>query len=121
MPAPSAQPTFIPQQEHKGLSQAIDAAYMDAVEYKGILMERLCTGVGMLRVYYLPFYRSFVKLFTMTCKRKEMEPCRELSDRIQRWATPTRVIDEAKCLNGIKLFDEWQAELYKNGVLSVRK
>ena len=121
MTTPSITHPVIPQQEHQGLSNTIDSLYIGSVVSAAELRVYLCDRKGPVRVPFLAFYGNFIALFTMTYKHKEMEPYKETSDKIAKWAYPSNHIDPPKCLRGIELFDEWQAGLFKAGLLSVRK
>jgi hypothetical protein len=121
MPALESSHTVVPQHEHKGLSNTIDSLYIASVSCSANLRRYLCNPVGPIKIPFLDFYENFVALFTMTYKHKEMESFKEAADKIVKWAFPSNHITPDKCLKGIELFDEWQAGLFRAGLLSVRK
>lgn len=114
----------VPQQyhqDHKALSVTIDGLYVETALAQADLMGYLCIHVGNIRDYYLPFYRSFIALYTMTASLKEMEPFSDLSAKVKKWGIPSNHIDPGKCLIGIDLFADWGAALFKSGILSTKK
>jgi hypothetical protein len=108
-------------QDHKALSITIDGLFVETAFAQSDLMGHLCIRVGNIRDYYLPFYRSFMALYTMTSGHKEMEPYADLSGKVKRWGTPSNHIDPSKCMVGITLFFEWKDALFKSGILSMKK
>ena len=120
MAAPAPSHSFIPQQEHHGLCTTIDSLYIASVLTSTNLRRWLIIRQGPIRDPFLSFYENFVALFTMTYKHKEMEPYKEIADKIIRWEYRNH-IDPDRCMIGIRLFDDWQAGLFKAGLLSVRK
>lgn len=108
-------------QEHKALSITIDGLYVETVLSQADLMGYLCTRVGNIRDFHLPFYRNFMALYTMTANHKEMEPFKEVSEKIRRWGYPSNHFDPGKSMAGVSLFNDWGAALFKSGILSVKK
>ena len=108
-------------QDHKALTATIDGLYVETVLSQAELMSHLCTRVGNIRDYFLPFYRAFMALHSMTESHKEMDPYRELSERIRRWGYPSNHFDPVKSMAGVELFREWGSALFKAGLLSVKK
>lgn len=108
-------------QDHPSLGPTIDGLYIETVGAAANLNEYLINQVGMLREPFLSFYKRFNALFMTTHHMREMEPFKDTAEKIAKWCHPSNHIDRSKCLTGISLFDEWQANLFKAGVLSVRK
>ena len=113
----------IRQDKHQILEAVTDECYSETVFTAQFLRRRLYrTTRGPIRTAALEFYDSFGLLFDMTSTRSEMLAEATLNDKISKWLR-TRSLngDEELIEQGLALFREYNALLWKKGVLAVRR
>jgi hypothetical protein len=112
--------TFIPQQDHRSINESIDLSYIIATESASLLRSYLQFKTGNMKEFFSSFYTAFNFLFSSTYQMSEMLHCNGLSNNILKWRD-AQGLDEMRCRHGLILFEKYSAELFKCGLLSLRK
>ena len=111
------------QDKHQILEAVTDQCYSEAI-FAAQDMRRYLYRYrrGPMRVVAISFYDAFGELFDITCTRGEIVNETALNDRISKWLRTKSMNGDEKIIEqGLGLFREYNAILWKKGVLAVRR
>ncbi len=107
---------MVEQKEHKEYQNDIDRLFAETSFYQSELVGAMQYRKGVSRQLFLPFYMNFLNLYTQTVKSKHMQKEVDLIKRIDEWMNFKKNIDEARVIEGMKLFREWGTAMENQGI-----
>lgn len=100
------------------MKEAIERIYLEATTVSNSLRNILmCRCPGAKEIEYRKFNTAFGYLFDITHHKKDLN--KELINRCQKWSlTPRSTASKNNIIGGLKLYDEYVAELFRLKVLT---